>query len=120
MHVILKFLGCFVRETVIKRVSPCYFVKLTNSKDFCFVFPFLHCHWSIFSNVQYMSASETIFRITGGFRNSLLESQAAYLKAGKSFLKKVTGRIFRISKLLPDIYLMVFCKRAPPSLNRFK
>jgi hypothetical protein len=40
-----------------------------------------------------MSASETIFRITGGFRNNLLESQAAYLKAGTSFLKRVTGRM---------------------------
>jgi hypothetical protein len=44
-----------------------------------------------------MAGFQKIFRITGGFR--VLEPQAAIVKpGGTSFIKRVTGKIFTISK----------------------
>jgi hypothetical protein len=46
-----------------------------------------------------MAGFQKIFRITGGFRATFLEPQAAIEKPeGTSFIKRVTGKIFTISK----------------------
>jgi hypothetical protein len=49
------------------------------------------------------------FRVIGGYR-----------KAGTSFLKRVTGRIFTLSKQAENfIYVMFFTKKQPKVVNTF-
>jgi hypothetical protein len=81
------------------KVSAFFFETPTNSASIS-VPAFLLSHWSIFFSVHSWPAIETIFRITAQatFGTTACRVTGCYRKAGTSFLKRVTGRIFRINK----------------------
>jgi hypothetical protein len=92
---VFKTLTCLVQEK--KKYKVFLLASYLKIVPKYAVLAFLRSHWSIFSGVHSWPALVTIFRIAAAFRNSFRVT-GGYRKVETCSLKRVTGRIFTISK----------------------
>ncbi len=97
---ILNFQAALWKRKLIFKSLLSSLKTVTNAKkphhNFCSC---IHtcCHWSIFSSVHHSRLSEHISEYQAAF-GTTFSVTGGYLKAGIGFMKRVTGKIFKISK----------------------
>ncbi len=68
-----------------------------SASEFLFQLSFVVIVPFLYTVIHVLASFQNNFKITGSFRTTI-EVTGSYLKAETSFLKRVTGRILRISK----------------------
>jgi hypothetical protein len=97
-EMLFKFLACIVQEkNKYKDCKHLLILKILPANIKISFMTFLSSHWSISSCVNSWLALEIILRVTGSFHANF-RITGFYQKDETSFQKRVTGKIFTVSK----------------------